>query len=349
VAAGWLYDGETGVRRSVEVEPDEGGLAVSGEGLAETVPADALTFVEERDGERIYGRRDRIGWRLGLAGPLLPPLADLLPGADIYGRWIDRVGLLRASVVGIAASAAVLLALYRLPHWVAPIVPDRWLTSYGEALVGDFGGRFCEGPGGQAALDALTRRLAPGAGKLNVRVVDIPIVNAATLPGGNIVVFDKLLSQAKSADEFAGVLGHEIGHYQHRDVAEAIVREFGLGLVVSAIGGDFGGNAHRLISLSYSRDAERAADTASIVAMNRANISPAPAAGFFDRLSEREGAFGNTALSYLSTHPISRKRALAYRRGVVPSRHYTPALSPAEWKALVDICGGDGTESAAER
>ncbi|WBX84794.1 M48 family metallopeptidase [Sphingosinicella microcystinivorans] len=338
----WLYDGESALRRSVTLGAREGALEIAGEdGSARVSPAD-LVFIESRPGETIYGRKDKPGWRLGVAAPIPGGIAALLPQAERYGGWIDRVGLWRATAIGLAVSAAVLFAVYQLPHWLAPLVPDRVMKAYGNAMVGDFGGKFCAGPGGQQALDALTRRLAPGIEGLNIRVVDLPVVNAAALPGDNIVIFDELLKEAKSPEEFAGVLAHEIAHIEHRDVAEAMVRELGLGLVLTTLGGDVAGNVHGLLSLSYSRDAEAAADAEAIAMMNRARISPAPTAGFFERLAKSEDAIGRAdMLVYLSSHPVSKGRAAAFRKGAVEDNDYTPALSRDEWDALVDICHND--------
>lgn len=338
----WLYDGESALRRSVTLGARDGTLEIAGEdGETRVAPAD-LVFIESRTEERVYGRKDVLGWRLGVPEPVPDEIAALLPNAAHYGGWIDRIGLWRASAIGLAVSAAVLFAVYQLPHWLAPLVPDRVMKSYGDAMVGDFGGKFCAGPGGQAALDALTRRLAPNVKGLNVRVVDLPVVNAAALPGGNIVIFNELLKEAQSPEEFSGVLAHEIAHIEHRDVAEAMVRELGLGLVLTTLGGDVAGNVHGLLSLSYSRGAEGAADTESIAMMNRARISPAPTAGFFERLAKSEDVIGGAdMLVYLSSHPVSKGRAAAFRKGAAKGETYTPALSRDEWDALVDICHND--------
>ena len=42
-------------------------------------------------------------------------------------------------------------------------------------------------------------------------------MNAVALPGGNIVVFAGLLKEIKSENELAMILGHELGHFAHRD------------------------------------------------------------------------------------------------------------------------------------
>ncbi|MDX7324874.1 M48 family metalloprotease, partial [Providencia rettgeri] len=78
------------------------------------------------------------------------------------------------------------------------------------------------------ALKTLATRIDPDDPRLEVDVVKLPMVNAVTLPGGRIVVFDGLIRAAKSPDEVAGVVAHEIGHVRHRDVMEGLLRQFGL-------------------------------------------------------------------------------------------------------------------------
>ncbi len=341
MTSAWLYDGETARRQAVTVS--KGGpflQVVHDEERVEVVPADRLTFIQARSGELIYGHSERPGWRLGLAAPPPADIAALLPAETRYGRWIDRVGIGPAVAIGLVASAAVLLGVRALPHLLAPMIPDSWMHRYGDALVGDFGGKYCNGPGGQAALDQLARRLAPDAKGFNIRVVNIPIVNAATLPGGNIVVFKELLSESGGPDEFAGVLAHELAHVEHRDVTEAMVRETGFGLVLGSVGGNVGGQVHQMTSLSYSRAAETAADRTAIDMMRRAGISPAPTAKFFDRMAKEEGRLGASLgpLTYFSTHPVSTERAALFRKAGTGSE---PALDRDSWDALVDICHND--------
>ena len=52
---------------------------------------------------------------------------------------------------------------------------------------------------------------------LQVAVVRRPEPNAITLPGGHIYVFEGLIDKARTPDELAAVVAHEIGHVAHRD------------------------------------------------------------------------------------------------------------------------------------
>ena len=346
-ATAWLYDGETAVRHEVEVDGHGDKLLIrQSDGRSTAVAAGLLAFVERRRDSVTYGRADIAGWRLILKGATPPRLAAILPPEQKYGRWIDRIGLVPALLVGILVSAVVLFAGSRIPEWAAPHVPRQWEERFGDALVGDFGGRFCNGEGGQAALDKLAARLAPGGESLNIRVVDIGIVNAAALPGGNIVVFEELLAEADGPDEVAGVLAHEIAHIERHHVTEAMIRELGLGLVISAFGGTTGANVDALLAAGYSRASEREADADAAAKLARADVSPLPTAAFFERLAEQErrlGAVGR-GLSYVSTHPMSEERQKMFRDSAVRGRAYRPSLSRDEWEALFNICFNDRPE-----
>lgn len=337
----WLYDGTNAVRRRVNIDAAADGLRIDrGDGGGDTVAPALLVHVEQRRGEQVYGRSDVPGWRLGIVEPVPEDLRRLLPGERRYGRWVDKVGLVPAALIGLAVSAVVLFAGSRFPVWAAPYVPQAWEESYGDALVGDFGGKFCNRAEGRQALAKMAARLSPRAAALNIRVVDIPIVNAAALPGGNIMIFDELLKEAKGPEEVAGVLAHEIAHIERRHVTQTMIRELGLGMVVNAFGGNVGGNINAVLSASYSRDAEREADAGAIATLARAGISPIPTAAFFERLGRGEEKLGRIGegLSYISTHPPSRDRQRLFRGSAIEGKAYAPLLSEDEWAALSDIC-----------
>src|SRR5512146_2761993 len=59
---------------------------------------------------------------------------------------------------------------------------------------------------------------------VRVRLVDIPEINAYAAAGGRVYVTRKLVAFARSEDELAGVIGHEIGHALSRDAAASMSR-----------------------------------------------------------------------------------------------------------------------------
>jgi beta-barrel assembly-enhancing protease len=333
----WLYDGVTAKRHIVHVTRNGDRLVIEGH---DPVPFDDLA--RRGDGQRaVFGRKDNPGWRLGFDGPLPADWLGALPAAPRYGRLIDRFGLIPAVVGGIAISAMVLFGLYRAPDVIAPLIPQRWEQAFGDALVGDLGGRACVSPEGQRVLDQLGRALSVDGKPMRVRVIDIPIPNAVALPGGQIALFDGILKQAKSPDEIAGVLGHEIGHVEHRHVMAGLIRQFGLGLV---LGGSSKGvqYAQALVDARYGRAAESDADAYAIKTLTANHISTRPTADFFARMSKLE-ASGNktidTAFSWLASHPVSTERRDMFRAADAHIPNPRPAMSGAEWASVKAMCG----------
>jgi hypothetical protein len=257
VKDGWLSDGQSALRHSDRISGEGGGLRLHFDsGEIELVDADALTHAGSRPDAETYGCAGRPGWRLGIAPPLSADLIEVLPRRQVYGGIIDRFGLPRALLAGVALSAAFLFVGYSSPAWLAPLIPRSVEDKVGDALVGDFGHQFCDGAGGQAALDKMTAALSLRPEALNVRVVNVKMVNAAALPGGNIVIFRELITEADGPDEVAGVLGHEIAHVEERHVTEGMIRQLGFGMIVALFGGSTGANLDALLAAGYSRAAE---------------------------------------------------------------------------------------------
>ncbi len=133
--------------------------------------------------------------------------------------------------------------------------------------------------------------------------------NAFALPGGTLILTDQLIAQAKSDDEIAGVIAHEIAHVEHRHSLQQIYRVLGIAFMVGLVAGDTGqivnevvSQAAALQSLAYSRTFEMEADHRSAELMIAAGRDPLA----FINLLERITGGGET--SYLSTHPATTDR-----------------------------------------
>ena len=341
----WLYDGRSAVKRAAIVTPVEDGLRLAAPSGADAfVAAEQLTHVESRASEEIFGHKEISGWRLGIARPFSPDLERVLPRRNVYGGWIDRLGLVPAILIGVVVSGLTLVVASKAPEWIAPSVPVEWEEKFGDTLVGDLDDRTCNRAESQAILDRLVAQLSPRHREFKVRVADLGMVNAVALPGGNIVIFKELLLEAESPDEAAGVIAHEIAHIENRDVTQAMIRHYGLSVLLTGLGGNTGGNIDTLLTASYSRDAEARADRDAIAALKRAGISPAPTARFFGRMAKAEIAMGELdhAFSYLSTHPLSEDRRRLFDQAAERGRAYRPSLSEADWLMLQDICWAGG-------
>lgn len=334
-----LYDGATAHPHDVDVEAGSSALILTqAGGWSETVDSSLLKRLDGAKAELRLGRTDQPGWRLILPNEAEGELRALLGREDKYGRWIDRVGLVPALLVGAGITAAVVGIGYLAPAWIAPHVPMRWERDVGGAIVGDYGDLRCRNADGQRALEALVERVAPGATRgpdgIKVAALDVPVFNAAALPGGYIVVFKPAITET-SPDALAGVLAHEVAHVRRRHVTEALIRELGIGALIRLFAGNIGANAEQIVSLSYTRSNEAQADSDSIQMLRRANISPAPTAELFTRLSRESPEF---SAQFLNSHPLSSKRAQKFAASFDPHAHYQQALTETEADALFDIC-----------
>jgi predicted Zn-dependent protease len=170
---------------------------------------------------------------------------------------------------------------------------------------------------------------------LHVRVSKNAEINAYAGLAGVITVNTGLLAQAKSAEEVAGVLAHEIGHVQHRDVMQGalvhLLTSQGLNLIFSDGDPSTGTEwTNYFLNMRFSRRQEAAADEAGLLRLQKAHIDNKGFKDFFDRMED------STADTFLSDHPsnISRSELVSsYKNGAV-----TPVMTGAQWQALKKYC-----------
>ena len=145
------------------------------------------------------------------------------------------------------------------------------------------------------------------------KILDSPVVNAFAVPGGFIYFTRGILAHFNNEAEFAGVLGHEIGHVTARHSAsqqtKATVAQILLigGLVVSPAFRNFANEAQQglqLLFLKYSRDNESQSDELGVEYSTKIGYDAHEMANFFNTLSQmREGTESESLPTFLSTHP----------------------------------------------
>jgi WD40 repeat protein len=154
---------------------------------------------------------------------------------------------------------------------------------------------------GDKLLDQLPRTVI----NYQFRVYDSDELNGFSLAGGYIYVSRKLIIDAKSEDELAGVLAHEIGHIYTHQIATAMTRQLDKMLHVHSLGDreDVFDKFQRLLNaewkyrsdldLSEQEKDELRADAVGLYAMARAGYAPRALATNLERIADSRGRNGN--------------------------------------------------------
>jgi predicted Zn-dependent protease len=156
-----------------------------------------------------------------------------------------------------------------------------------------------------------------------IYVIRTPFMNASMAPNGMMQVWTGLLLRVRDEAQLAAVLGHEFGHFEHRDtlrqfrdlksktgaMAWLSFLPYGVGLIAqfAMIGGAF----------EYSRDMERDADIEGLRFITRGGYSPRAASTVWTQFRAEQDA---TAVArqqksrkdrnggFFATHPNSAER-----------------------------------------
>lgn len=163
----------------------------------------------------------------------------------------------------------------------------------------------------------------------NFTILNSSEVNAFALPGGTVCITRGLLWRLDDEAEFAGVMGHEIGHVTHRHSVQSAGRQAifaglitlagvaaqqsdsewaDLGVTLGAVGG-------QLLLLKYSRGQESESDEMGVEYSYEAGYDPREMADVF-RTFEKLKAGQDSAPVWLSTHPLDQDRIDAIDRMV---------------------------------
>ncbi len=150
------------------------------------------------------------------------------------------------------------------------------------------------------------------------KVVDSDVVNAFAVPGGYVYFTRGIMAYFNNEAQFAGVLGHEIGHVTHRHSAKSYTKKmvaqagFLGGMILSST---FRGMAQQmsqgmqLMFLKFSRTHESQSDVLGVEYSSKIGYDSHEMAGFFATLARLStDAKGNRIPEFMSTHPDPGKR-----------------------------------------
>lgn len=190
-------------------------------------------------------------------------------------------------------------------------------------------------------------------------VINSPVINAVTLPGGFIGVNYGLILDSDNEDELAGVMAHETSHVTQRHIARGAeyqkdhsllnIATLLAGILVAGISGDpdvamgaittaQGSIMER--QLTFTRSQEEEADRVGIQTLARAGFQPQGMIEFFQKMQRSSALNGyNYIPEFLLTHPQDPTRE-AYLMARAISMHVPPkpnSRSYAIMKARVRV------------
>ncbi len=160
--------------------------------------------------------------------------------------------------------------------------------------------------------------------QLSIVLIDNPNLNAFAAPGGVIGINTGLFFYARTEDEFAGVIAHELAHLSQRHYARGVesAQQRSIPTIAAILGsialaasgaGDLGAAAlsttlagAQSSQLSFTRTNEREADRIGMLTLARSGLDPRGMPNLFERMNQREGS--GPQYEFLRTHPLSRNR-----------------------------------------
>lgn len=263
---------------------------------------------------------------------------------ELHRDWLLFAGVM-AVLLLLGAGAFQLLkvgasrAVHALPASVDQKVGELAMSAI------PLGGTQVEDPVLSAAMGQIVSRLEPHARlrglDFQVTVVDSSTVNAFCLPGGRIVVYTGLLKAARSPEQVAGVLAHEMAHATLRHGLERIAQSAGAVVAIELLLEDVSGLLALVVELarhgvltSYGREQETAADLEGAEMMLKAGLDPAALADFFSILEEQHGEVPDS-LTWLASHPQLSERQAELRRKAEQSRPLAPKPLELDWAEVV--------------
>jgi predicted Zn-dependent protease len=167
------------------------------------------------------------------------------------------------------------------------------------------------------------------------KIVDSPVVNAFATPGGYVYFTRGIMAHFNNEAEFAGVLGHEIGHITARHSViqqrNAMLGQIGIiaGVLLVPELSQFVeplSAGMQLAMMSFGRDDERQSDKLGVEYSSRIGYDASQMAGFFITLERQETEAGGSKVpEFLSTHPSPGER------------NTTVAKLATDWKAKLKL------------
>lgn len=332
------FDGRSARSHRVRIRVSGERLLVAGDGIARSVPLAEVQWPERtRHGPRVAHLQDggalhaddSAGWDAWAAASGRGD--TLVVKAQQSWRWVGAAVLAFALLLaagylwGLPWASRAVVAL--LPQTVDQKIGEIARQSVEDQMVQASALPLAQQERLRVAFERAVAQAWPGGAPrhelLFRRGKDKSLgPNAFALPGGTMVLTDELVTLVEGDEAvIVGVLGHELGHVRHRHGLRQLVQVTALGVVSSAVLGDFSsllaGVPLLLGHAGYARDAEREADADSVHLMRAAGIAPDAMVRFFEKVAAERARQPAAVPSWLgiaiASHPADEERMRYFR------------------------------------
>ena len=347
--SGFYYDGRTAAREAVTLTLEGNRLLIRrSDGTTRLWP---LSLVRQTQGG-LSTEQVRIEFGEDPAEAVLvndPAFAAQIRAASPEARRAVRRQWKTSHILALTGAAlAIAVAMYvwgapGASAWVAERLPASWEIQMGQSLAEAVGRgeRVCASSDTVPELRTVLNRLIdagpPQRYAFHVLVVRDSVVNAFAAPGGYVFLNTGLVEAAKTPEELAGVLAHEIQHVTLRHSTRAMLREMPLRVAL----GDATMAATTAASLGvlrYRRADEAEADREGMRLLEAARVDQSGMISFMRTLEEEHGD-APQFVRYLSSHPRTTDRIAELEALARQGRDATQPLLDAEaWQRLRALC-----------
>jgi hypothetical protein len=254
------------------------------------------------------------------------------------------------------------------PCSVTPIRPSREANMFSPAQEVDLGEVLVEIVRGNAGEvddpeltgylqqigDRLAGHLPPLGLKYRFYLSNLPTANAFSIAGGRVYVTRKLIGFARSEDELAGVMAHELGHIITHQSAIEYTRFFNaIGITEVKDQADIEAKFHRFLESGKrftvsGEDHQLEADRVGMEVQALAGYKTDGLADFFDRATDNRGKTGNWFSDLFGKTPENSKRVREMQKTL---RRFPPDCTSSsthssdafrDWQAKVVSYDGTG-------
>ncbi|MEO0014460.1 MAG: hypothetical protein RLZZ535_2849 [Cyanobacteriota bacterium] len=183
-------------------------------------------------------------------------------------------------------------------------------------------------------LDRLESKLPPQQRENNqYQVLYIPedTVNAIAIPGNKVIIYQGLLKEVDSENELMMILGHELGHFAHRDHLRGLGNILVLRITISYFLGDasifnsiIATSIKAISQAQYSQKQEQQADQFGLLLLDQTYNQVAGSTDFFNRLSKEQ----KSNFDFLASHPAPAKRVKQINRLIKENKYSLGSVTP---------------------